>query len=111
MDSIGGCLYCLYLCKKYRNMKNVLGLNDNYACIYSYLDKKYNKDRSKVSFYYGYEATDGEDEGAEWCFVASQNGKELKKYTTSQLKEHCGDDISTMEGFLIQGMYMFFNGI
>lgn len=35
--------------------------------------------------YYGYEQTTGEGDDAEWCFVASVNGKEIARIPESKL--------------------------
>lgn len=52
-------------------------------------------------FYYGYEYTNGEENGDEWCFVAWKGAEEIMRVPTSKLHvtRHAG-----MEEFLLAGI-------
>lgn len=57
----------------------------------------------KVKVYYGHEQIDGTTE--EWCFVVWKNGKEVARYTNSQLLDiACGDSPKAM---LIAGLALY----
>lgn len=89
-------------------MKTILGISDDYATMYTHGDRTWDVDESKISFYYGYEVTEGEDE--EWMFVARENGVVLKSYSTSQIKEHVDSTPRDMSEYLLVGINMFING-
>ena len=86
-------------------MQTSIGLNDDYACVYTLGDKP--DDRTKLVFYYGYEyELDGE-----WSFIVTRNNEVLKQYSKPLLQETCDRELNNPEDFLIQGMYLYINGI
>lgn len=86
-------------------MKTIIGSNDDYACLYTQGKNSWDEDKTKIAFYYGYEATLGD----EWCFRAYIGDKELMMLTTTQLIESSGDLEEGDEPikFLLQGMYLY----
>ena len=92
-------------------MRTNLGLNDDYATMYIQGAKAWEKDETKVSFYYGYEVTKNNDKEGEWMFVAKKNGEVLKAYTATQLESHAADNLGNMAEYLLIGISMYLNGL
>ena len=88
-----------------------LEISDDYAIMYVQGTKAWEQDDTKVSFYYGYEETENSDEDGEWMFVAKQNGKILKAYTTTQLEFHATNNLRNMTDYLLIGINMYLNGL
>lgn len=91
--------------------KTNLGISDDYATMYVQGTKAWEQDDARVSFYYGYEETENNDEDGEWMFVAKQNNEVLKTYTTTQIESHTDDNLSTMADYLLIGINMYLNGL
>ena len=88
-----------------------LGINDDYATMYTQGRVSWEEDDGKISFYYGYEVTEDNDEDGEWMFVAKRNGRVLKAYTTSELEANTEANLGGMESYLLVGINMYINGL
>lgn len=76
----------------------MLGINDDYACI----------NINGLTFYYGYEDTDGED----WLFTVSNKKNTVFAATVAELEKHTGEvlgDWPNPENVLLTGMASFFS--
>ena len=91
--------------------KTNLGISDDYATMYTQGHIPWKSDDTKVSYYYGYEETENNEVDGEWLFVAKQNGKLLKAYTTTQIESNSGDNLRGMSDYLLIGINMYLNDI
>ena len=77
---------------------NTAGMDISKNSNYSYVEVE------DTLLYYGYEETVGQDDNEEWCFVYKKKGKEITRYTTSEL-EHLVDD-GVPSSYLLAGLCM-----
>lgn len=61
-------------------------------------------DGAKVSCYYG---ANEDDPGEEWCAVIFKNGKEVARYTNSELLEVAGQE--SPSGLIIAALSLYLN--
>ena len=90
-------------------MKTNLGISDDYATMYVQGDKSWDEDNTKLSFYYGYEVTENNEDDGEWMFVVKKNGKVIKSYTTTQIESNSNDSLRDMSEYLLIGINMYLN--